>query len=607
MRHLLLAAALLGPAAASAGVTVRGVDTSGYPTIRATVVSPTPPTVKEDGQSVTGLSIQNLGRSKSVVLAIDRSRSMAGRSLADAISAADAFAVAKRPADRIAVVTFGSQALGLTGFSSATIDADTALRGIAVDGRQGTALYDAVVLAAGKLATEPVSGRVILLLTDGRDVSSHATLDDAVAAARAARAAVYAIAIEGPQFTPGPLRTLARRTGGTFRGAASSASLGAVYAAIARELDHTWIVQYETAGRPGDKITLQVAGARPAEVKLPGAAGGATAQPLVPRALLSPAGTAILAVLVALAVLGACLLALSARGAGWLRVRLEPHLGRPKQKEKPKDMRDRLAPLSGLFRATERAFGNLGQWRRLERLLARADVPLRAVELVWLMAAAGFGLGLFLAVAGSPSLLILAGFVVGGVVPPTIIWVKAGRRLRAFENQLPDLLISLAASLKAGHSFKQGIQSFVDEGFEPTSKELKRVLAETQLGRPIEGALAEMADRVGSEDFAFIVTSVTIQNQVGGSLAGLFDMVADTVRQRQQFARKIRSLTAMGRMSAYVLIGLPFFVALAITALNSTYMAPLYHTSTGHKLIIVGLLMMAFGSAVLMKIVSFKG
>jgi len=94
---------------------------------------------------------------------------------------------------------------------------------------------------------------------------------------------------------------------------------------------------------------------------------------------------------------------------------------------------------------------------------------------------------------------------------------------------------------------------------------------------------------------------------VGGSLAGLFDMVADTVRDRQQFARKIRSLTAMGRMAAYVLVGLPFFIALAMTVLNRTYMDPLFNTRTGHMLIMVGLTMMAFGSLVLKKIVSFKG
>jgi tight adherence protein B len=100
---------------------------------------------------------------------------------------------------------------------------------------------------------------------------------------------------------------------------------------------------------------------------------------------------------------------------------------------------------------------------------------------------------------------------------------------------------------------------------------------------------------------------VTIQRQVGGSLAGLFDMVAEAVRQRQQFARKIKSLTAMGRMSAYVLCGLTFFVAGALTLLNASYMSPLYHSESGHMLIITGLVMMAVGSLILRKIVSFKG
>ena len=90
-------------------------------------------------------------------------------------------------------------------------------------------------------------------------------------------------------------------------------------------------------------------------------------------------------------------------------------------------------------------------------------------------------------------------------------------------------------------------------------------------------------------------------------MATLFDMVADTVRQRQQFQRKISALTAMGRMSAYTLIGIPFFIAGTITLLNGEYMAPLYHTSKGHFLIVLGLIMMAVGSLILKKIVSFKG
>jgi tight adherence protein B len=123
----------------------------------------------------------------------------------------------------------------------------------------------------------------------------------------------------------------------------------------------------------------------------------------------------------------------------------------------------------------------------------------------------------------------------------------------------------------------------------------------------MDDALQDMARRLGSTNFEFVVTAVTIQRQIGGSMAGLFDMVAEAVRNRQQFARKIKGLTAMGRLSAYVLIGLPFLLAATLTLMNRTYMHPLYATSTGHMLIVVGLISMAFGSALLQKIVSFRG
>jgi tight adherence protein B len=220
---------------------------------------------------------------------------------------------------------------------------------------------------------------------------------------------------------------------------------------------------------------------------------------------------------------------------------------------------------------------------------------------------AGLGLGLLTAIAGQTPLVIMVAMCVGGGAPFLYVVVKMRRRLRAFEDQLPDVLITIAASLKAGHSFKQGLQAVVDEGQPPASSEFKRVLTETSLGRPMDEALEAMAERAGSKNFEFAITAVTIQRQVGGSLASLFDMVADTVRQRQQFARKIRSLTAMGRMSAYVLGGIPFFLAFAITFLNPGYMSPLFHTHTGHILVFLMLGMMGIGSLLLKKIVSFKG
>jgi tight adherence protein B len=259
------------------------------------------------------------------------------------------------------------------------------------------------------------------------------------------------------------------------------------------------------------------------------------------------------------------------------------------------------------MRATERAFGHLRVWHALHRLLERADVPLRTVELVYAAAGSGLLVAMIFAIAGGGPILTVLAMAAGGSIPIGVVWFKAKRRLAAIDDQLPDLLVTLAAALKAGHSFRQGIQAVVDEGQPPASKEFKRVLTETQLGRPMDAALADMATRVGSKNLAFVVTAVTIQRQVGGSLAGIFEMVAEAVRNRQQFARKIRSLTAMGRSSAYVLVGLPFFILGTTTLLNREYIHPLYHTSTGHKLMILGVVMITIGSLMLRKIVSFRG
>jgi tight adherence protein B len=229
------------------------------------------------------------------------------------------------------------------------------------------------------------------------------------------------------------------------------------------------------------------------------------------------------------------------------------------------------------------------------------------VEFVWISVGAAVLMALLALLFGASAVILVVLMVTAGLIPTAWVWLKMRKRLKAFEDELPDLLITIAASLKAGHSFKQGLQAVVDEGHPPANKEFKRVLTEASLGRPMDDALLEMAERMASKNFEFAITAVTIQRQVGGSLATLFDMVADTVRQRQQFTRKIRALTAMGRMSAYTLIGIPFFLAGIITLVNRNYMHPLYYSHTGHIVIIIGLVMMGIGSLILKKIVSFRG
>jgi len=608
-----LVAALALASSAGASVEIRGLDTSEYPAVRLTVVSSKPvatkPALAENGRVVTGLEAQNLGQAKAVVLALDRSQSMAGGSLSDAVAAARAFVGIKAAGDRLGLIAFGEKANEQSALSSSTGDLVTGLEAMQVDARGGTALYDAVAQAAHALRSDPLAGRVIVLLTDGKNVGSGTTLDDAVNAAHKAGAVVYAVGINGPQFDPAPLKTLARETGGRYVLASSSANLSAIYAAIASELSRSWRVSYITAARPGEQVTLQASlvGAGSASTRLRVAsAESASTRTFLPSFLFSTAGTILIGLIVAGLGLAVIANLATARKGSWVRARLAPHIGAGTSK-KGVGAREGLSAVATVFSATESVFGRLNVWRRLTRILERADMPLKTVELVWAMLGLGIGFGLVVSLAGAGSLAVLIAILVGGVIPYGFVWLKVRRRLAAFEAQLPDLLTTLAASLKAGHSFKQGLKAAMEEGQEPASGEFRRVLTQSSLGRPMDEALKEMSERLGSANFEFVITAVTIQRQVGGSLAQLFDMVADTVRQRQQFARKVRSLTAMGRMSAYVLVGLPFFLAAVLTLLNSSYMSPLWHTSTGKALVAFGVVSIGIGSLMLKKIVSFKG
>jgi tight adherence protein B len=612
---LLVAASLLLPGAASAAIHIRTVDTATSGLVRVTVVTdkPTskPPTLLENGKPV-GLAGPplNLGSSKSVLLAIDRSQSMGGKPLATAKKAAKAFVDAKPAADEIAVVSFASAAGAPTPFSTSTTDADAALRAIVVDPHAGTKMYDDLLLGIEGLSHQYLAGRVVIVVTDGNETSSSSTLGDVVNAARRAHVSVYVVGIESRLAEPGALKALASRTGGHYYAAASPGYLHSIYAGIADELRRTWQIEYLTAARPGEKVDVRVAapgqGTASESAVIAGTEiAGTEKKSSVPRSLYSTPGTLFVGLLAGLLLMLAFRVLFRKSRSEEMRRRIQPHVGQEPEKRKRK--RERPGLMRGLFESTEHVLGKTKQWSLLSRLLERGDVPLKTVEFVYVILGSGLLLGFLFSVFGVHGIFLFGAFLLGAMFPVGIVWRKGKKRLNTFDEQLPDLLMAVAASLKAGHSFKQGIQTLVEEAQDPARKEFQRVLAEASLGRPIEQALNDMAERLGSKNFSFIVTAVTIQNQVGGSLAGLFDMVADTVRQRQQFSRKIRALTAMGRASAYVLIALPIFLAMLLTAINHKYMSPLFFTSAGHTLIVVGLVSMVIGSLILRKIVSFKG
>jgi len=254
----------------------------------------------------------------------------------------------------------------------------------------------------------------------------------------------------------------------------------------------------------------------------------------------------------------------------------------------------------------ERSFGGSAYFKRIAGLLERADIAMRAAEFAAIQAGAVFLLfviGLLLGLGIIVPFILAA---IGAFIPEFIVRRKANKRRKSFEDQLGDTLGAVASSLRAGQSFQQAMSTIALDGPEPMAQEFQRVETETRLGRPADEALQAMAERLASKNFEFVVLAVNIQRQVGGSLSDILDMVSDTVRSRVQFARKVRALTAMGRASAYVLVGMPVILFVMIFLIDRPYVRPLWAETAGHIMVLIGLISMSLGALVCRKIVNFK-
>jgi tight adherence protein B len=593
--------------ASAAGVSIQRMDASHYPVLRVRVLAPTadaPIAVRVDGRRPRGLDATNLGRNHAIVLAIDRSRSMAGAPLAAAVAGARAFLTEKPRGDRTEIVTFGRQALALTGFEFAAIDGDTALRTMSVDARPGTALFDAAVLASGDLAGQPVRGRTLILLTDGDDRGSEANLADAIRVAHRNNIAVYGIELGGADSPA--LRVLATATGGRVYRSTSFSTLSRIYRTIGRELRRSWLLEFPTAHRPGDRVTISVSsdGAGAMRVlRVPGRADRKHSE-VLPAKAFGGSGRIAIALLAGLMIAGSLALAFRRPRAEDLKRRVRMH--EADVVDDPWKTRF-LRRLEGSFAASEARLRKLRLWHRIDTMRERSNVPLRTVHLVYIGFGAAILVALFALAAGIAGSLALLTMVIVFCTPMIVVTILAHRRARALDEQLPDLLASLASSLRAGHGLKHALESIVETSRPPAAEELSRVLSEARLGRPLDEALLAMCERMGSDDLEYVAAAVRVQSQVGGSLAGLFDMVAETIRVRQRHARRVRALTATGRASAGVLTALPICLAVLLSLIDHSYLTPLLQTGIGRLLIVASAISMSIGGLALHRIVAVKG
>ncbi len=540
---------------------------------------------------------------RTAVLAIDVSESMAAKGKFAAAKAAAKVFLDSAPDDLyVGIVTFaGTVAVA----QEPTLDraASTAV----VDGLEmslGTRLYDGLSQA---VQTSGASGqRSIIVLSDGRD-TSKTPIEKVTAQTKKSGVKVDVVALDQSPRDSGLLSPLSEAGGGAVISAADPKALAGVFAGEAQTLANQVLVAAELpegAPREGNITVSLEAGdetyTRTAFVTL---AAASTVEKTGPSTDLQPATPGFMPsrdlmlgglVAVGLGVLVVLLVLLGGLRSKQptLEERISVYTGNGRGQRSPQQAPQGVAA-SAVGMASKALESNRGFEAKLGSKLDAAGLALRPAE--WVLLWGGLAIGGFalLFLFGGGNLLVgVIGLGLGIALPWLYLGHKQSRRLKAFNAQLAGTLQLMAGSLQAGLSLPQGMDTIVREGAEPMAVEFRRALVESRLGVPIEDALETIGERMMSEDFKWTVMAIRIQREVGGNLSELMLNVAGTLREREYLRRQVKSLSAEGRFSAYILLAMPPAILAYEFTTNRTYVDPLFTTPVGYVMLgIMGLLM----------------
>lgn len=275
--------------------------------------------------------------------------------------------------------------------------------------------------------------------------------------------------------------------------------------------------------------------------------------------------------------------------------------------EKSTDLADRM----------DKMLSQRGFFGPTKERIAKADVKLRVTEYFVLIVLSAIVVGVATYFIMNRSLFVaLIGVLIGMQLPKFYVNSAASKRMRAFDNQLSDTLNLWVNALRSGYSVLQGMEAIATELPPPVSREFERVVQEVRLGLGMEEALANMYRRVPSEDLDLIITAVNIQREVGGNLAEILDTISYTIRERVRIKGEIRTLTAQGRISGWVVGLLPLGLSGILYAINGEYMSQLWerdkpwvlepYLPCGWVVVGSGLFMMLMGILAIRKIVDIE-
>jgi tight adherence protein B len=541
-----------------------------------------------------------------VVLLLDTSYSMTGKPLSAAVAAETAFANARNnPNEQVGLIDFNrttNVALPLT-TSKTNISAAVSST---PQTHTGTHIYDAVAQAENMLKAAGITSGSIVVLSDGADTGSTVSLNEVANAARDAHIRIYTIGLHDPSYKAGTLKALAAAGKGAYA-EAKAGQLTPIFDQLSRILSNQYLLQYESQAGPNKTIRVE------ATVKGVGTGDAGYTTPPLPVSNTKPApynpsifnrvlNSPITIIVIALLAAGA--IALIVIGA------LQPkRSGLPARMAEFVSIRglQRDAGSGGTAAATDANAPPEQQnfWMRFQETLEIAEIKVSPEMIVaGTFAATALTFLLILAITGSYWWALFA-LGIPYIAREWVVRTLAHRRNR-FAEQLPDALQVVASALRSGHSLPGALAVVVESASEPMKSEMQRVVADEQLGIPLEKSMLVVAERMASRDVEQLALVAELQRQAGGNAAEVVDRVAETVRERFDLKRLIQTLTMQGRMSRWIVSALPIAIVLLLQLENPHYLHPLLASTAGKVVFGLAAAWAVAGSFVIKRIVEIE-
>jgi tight adherence protein B len=244
--------------------------------------------------------------------------------------------------------------------------------------------------------------------------------------------------------------------------------------------------------------------------------------------------------------------------------------------------------------------------KKLQVLLLHANSTMSVGGIVLASAGSALGCGLLGFLFLHMPLLACAAFAVGALIPYVLLRTRRARRLKAFNTALPDAIDLMARSLRAGHSMNSSIELIAEQSPEPLASEFIQVYQQQRLGLQFRDALLQMGTRIPSRDLQFLITAILVQKETGGDLTEILDRTAHVIRDRIRIEGEVRTHTAQGRLTGWILGLLPIILLVMINIASPGYSSVLFHDPTGQKLLYAGGILILLGGLIIRKIVDVK-